>query len=219
MWTQIDLGQLRQISKGRAAAGLVGAGHLGVDGGGDLLLGLILGIVGQGGDGGRDSVLAGVLGLHLVRESGQVFQGDVFRLSSSLSLDALQAAAPLIATKAEVAKVKEQIQNIEAAGVTYATTEEVLALDGDFLAAVNISQQDDTHADFLGRNALGIDAQGPRESAGSGTILPESLQAAGDCGLCPATQTMDGTLRLYAKEAPATPLRARPGRPGSRPSG
>lgn len=41
------------------------------------------------------------------------------------------------------------------------------------------------------------------------TILPESLQAAGDCGLCPATQTMDGTLRLYAKEAPATPLRAR----------
>ena len=44
----------------------------------------------------------------------------------AVTLDALQAAAPLIATKAEVAK--EQIQNIEAAGVTYATTEEVLAL-------------------------------------------------------------------------------------------
>ena len=35
----------------------------------------------------------------------------------AVTLDALQAAAPLIATKAEVAKVKEQIQNIEAAGV------------------------------------------------------------------------------------------------------
>ena len=46
----------------------------------------------------------------------------------AVTLDALQAAAPLIATKAEVAKVKEQIQNIEAAGVTYATPEEVLAL-------------------------------------------------------------------------------------------
>lgn len=46
----------------------------------------------------------------------------------AVTLDALQAAAPLIATKAEVAKVEEQVKTIEAASVTYATTEEVLAL-------------------------------------------------------------------------------------------
>lgn len=45
-----------------------------------------------------------------------------------VTLDALQEAAPLIATKAEVAKVEEQVKTIEAASVTYATTEEVLAL-------------------------------------------------------------------------------------------
>lgn len=46
----------------------------------------------------------------------------------AVTLEALQAAAPLIATKAEVAKVEEQVKSIEAASVTYATTEEVLAL-------------------------------------------------------------------------------------------
>lgn len=40
------------------------------------------------------------------------------------------------------------------------------------------------------------------------TILPESLRASGDCGLCSATQTLDGAIRLYAKEAPAEPIRA-----------
>lgn len=41
------------------------------------------------------------------------------------------------------------------------------------------------------------------------TILPESLKASGDCGLCPATQTLDGTLRFYAKEAPSEPIHTR----------
>lgn len=41
------------------------------------------------------------------------------------------------------------------------------------------------------------------------TILPQSLQVSGGCGLCPATQTMDGALRVYAKEAPSEPIRAR----------
>lgn len=45
-----------------------------------------------------------------------------------VTLEALQEAAPLIATKAEVAKIEEQVKSIEAAGVTYATTGEVLAL-------------------------------------------------------------------------------------------
>lgn len=45
-----------------------------------------------------------------------------------VTLEALGAASALIATKAEVAKVKEQVENIETGGVTYATTEEVLAL-------------------------------------------------------------------------------------------
>ena len=39
--------------------------------------------------------------------------------------------------------------------------------------------------------------------------MPESLKASGDCGLCPATQTLDGTLRFYAKEAPSEPIHTR----------
>lgn len=45
-----------------------------------------------------------------------------------VTLGSLEAASALIATKAEVAKVKEQVENLEMGGVTYATTEEVLAL-------------------------------------------------------------------------------------------
>lgn len=41
------------------------------------------------------------------------------------------------------------------------------------------------------------------------TILPESLKTSGDCGLCPAAQTLDGALRLYAKEVPSEPIHAR----------
>lgn len=45
-----------------------------------------------------------------------------------VSFESLQAASALIATKAEVAKVKAQVDNIESSAVEYATNEEVLAL-------------------------------------------------------------------------------------------
>lgn len=45
-----------------------------------------------------------------------------------VSFESLQAASALIATKAEVAKVKAQVDSIESSAVEYATNEEVLAL-------------------------------------------------------------------------------------------
>lgn len=45
-----------------------------------------------------------------------------------VSFESLQAASAPIATKAEVAKVKAQVDNIESSAVEYATNEEVLAL-------------------------------------------------------------------------------------------
>ena len=45
-----------------------------------------------------------------------------------VSFESLQAASALIATKAEVAKVKAQVDNIESSAVEYATNEEALAL-------------------------------------------------------------------------------------------
>lgn len=48
-----------------------------------------------------------------------------------VTLEALEAASAQIATKAEVEAVKQQIAEGAAAGVTYATTEEVLALFQD----------------------------------------------------------------------------------------
>lgn len=45
-----------------------------------------------------------------------------------VSFESLEAASALIATKAEVAKVKAQVDSIEPSAVEYATNEEVLAL-------------------------------------------------------------------------------------------
>lgn len=39
-------------------------------------------------------------------------------------------------------------------------------------------------------------------------ILPEFLAAAAACGLSPSARTLSGALRLYARDAPASPLRA-----------
>lgn len=40
------------------------------------------------------------------------------------------------------------------------------------------------------------------------TVLPASLETAGNCGLCPVTRTLNGALRLYAKETPEKPINA-----------
>lgn len=45
-----------------------------------------------------------------------------------VAFDDFAEAAKLIATKAEVKAVEDQVKNIGTGGVTYATTEEVLAL-------------------------------------------------------------------------------------------
>ena len=57
---QVGFHQLRQGRKCRAASRLVSAGNFGVDGGGHLLPGLVVGVVGQGGDGGGDIGFRGV---------------------------------------------------------------------------------------------------------------------------------------------------------------
>lgn len=46
----------------------------------------------------------------------------------AVTFESLAAASALIATKAEVAKVKEQVDGLGTGGVEYATTDEVLAL-------------------------------------------------------------------------------------------
>lgn len=46
----------------------------------------------------------------------------------AVTLEALAAAAPMIATKAEVAAVKKQVEDMQPGNVVYATTDEVLAL-------------------------------------------------------------------------------------------
>lgn len=40
------------------------------------------------------------------------------------------------------------------------------------------------------------------------TVLPGSMEVAGACGLSPVTRTLNGALRLYAKEAPEEPINA-----------
>lgn len=41
------------------------------------------------------------------------------------------------------------------------------------------------------------------------TILPDSLEAAGNCGLCLTVQSLDGALRFYAQKAPEAPIHAK----------
>lgn len=130
------------------------------------------------------------------------YSENIRKLQDSDPADACQIFNPLFSRLIEnIASIKRQADGTAAAASSIVTLELAIPTGGWKACAGTDGEPEGLCADLP-------DKQIREDMVPFLAVLPDCLEIAGACGLNGSVQTLDGFLRVYAKRAPASPMRA-----------